>query len=242
MHNRMMEMILHKNSERGEGNHGWLKTRYSFSFAEWYNPDRMGFGVLRVLNDDEITGGAGFPKHHHANMEIITIVTAGAVAHVDSVGNRGVVGVGDVQVMSAGEGVYHSEVNASKDEPLTLFQIWIFPNKQNVPARYDQKHFGEQKKNTLELLVGGENTGAPLFIHQDAFIYRGAISKNKKINHTLSSNTNGVYIFVIEGEIVINDILITSRDALGISETDSISIEAQKDTTFLLFEVPLSLE
>jgi redox-sensitive bicupin YhaK (pirin superfamily) len=201
----------------------------------------MGFGVLRVLNDDEIAGGAGFPKHHHANMEIITIVTSGGVAHVDSVGNRGVVNAGDVQVMSAGSGVYHSEVNASKDEPLTLFQIWILPNKQNVLARYDQKHFGEQKENSLELLVAGENADAPLFIYQDAFIYRGALLSNKTISHTLSSNKNGVYIFVIEGELLINDVQLFSRDALGVSDTQSVTLEAKTNTTFLLFEIPLSL-
>lgn len=231
-----MKTILHKKKDRGYADYGWLKTHYSFSFANWYDENKMGFGALRVLNDDVIAPGSGFGTHSHKDMEIITIVTNGAVAHKDSMGNHDVVRAGEVQVMSAGTGVLHSEYNDSQVDELALFQIWISPNKNSLKPRYDQKkiNFLDHKNGILPLVNSGKET---LMIHQDASISYGVISNNQ-ITVSVSKN-KGVYVFVIKGNINIADTPLTSKDAIGISDTDSFKISGRSGSAFLLVQVPI---
>lgn len=234
-----MQAVVHKNEDRGKGDVGWLKTRFSFSFADWYSPERMGFGVLRVLNDDSILPNSGFPKHHHSNFEIITIVTKGVITHEDSLGNSKEVKEGEVQVMSAGTGVLHSEHNRGT-ETLELFQIWIETNKEDVPARYDQKAFLEKdRKNSWQLLVSEEGGPAPLFIYQDARLLRANLEKDKKLSYDFSKKGMGVYLFVIDGGIEVEGISLEKRDALGIWDTSSITIFTKTPSEVLLIEVPI---
>ena len=237
-----MNSIAHLADDRGQAEHGWLHTRFSFSFADWYDPSRMGFGVLRVINDDVIDPDSGFDLHPHNNMEIITIVMEGVITHGDSMGNTAEVVAGDVQVMSAGTGVVHSEHNNSLTETLKLFQIWILPNKRNVIPRYDQKSFGTDCQiNTLQLLVSPDGRDNSLMIHQDAFVLRGQLSATKTQTYTLkNSSQNGVYLFVIEGTIAIDTHTLNTRDAIAIEDAAAeISFVAHSDATYLLFEVPL---
>jgi redox-sensitive bicupin YhaK (pirin superfamily) len=231
-----MKTLLHKAVDRGQGDYGWLSTRYSFSFADWYNESRVGFGALRVLNDDVIVGGAGFPTHGHRDMEIITIVTEGAVAHKDNAGGNGVVRAGEVQVMSAGKGVLHSEYNASEYNNLFLFQLWILPNKRGITPRYDQKNFDfiKHREGVLPLVNGGEGT---LRIEQDAAISYGII-KDKALTVSVGKG-NGVYVFVIQSTITIGDTNLSSRDAFGVSDAESFTITGERGATFLLIEVPM---
>ncbi len=219
--------------------HGWLSSRFSFSFADWYNPDHMGFGALRVINDDTIAPSSGFGMHPHRDMEIITIVTEGAVTHKDSEGNEGVVAAGDVQVMSAGAGVLHSEYNNSPTESLKLFQIWITPNKQNAPVQYAQKSFHLLQAADRELsLVAPFEKGrvGELMINQDAWItYVDA--KTKPLDYHVKQEGDGVYVFVIEGNLTVAGTRLSARDALGVSDTPSVSISGQGRA--LLIEVPM---
>jgi redox-sensitive bicupin YhaK (pirin superfamily) len=231
-----MKTILYKNEERGRGDYGWLTTRYSFSFADWYDPSKMGFGVLRVLNDDIIAPNNGFGRHGHKNMEIITIVMKGTVTHSDSMNNMFDVTQGEVQVMSAGTGVMHAESNDSKTEALELFQIWIEPKVYEIEPQYAQKSFNFQEvKNGLMSLVHQ----AALTINQDASITYGSLDIGKSLIYTLEDKEHGVYLLVIQGEIGVGDITLSTRDALAITETDAIKISAMKDTQFLLIEVPM---
>ncbi len=234
-----MKTILHKASSRGIAEHGWLHSRFSFSFAEWYEPTRMGFGVLRVINDDVIDAHSGFGKHPHRDMEIITIVTEGAVSHEDNMGNIYEVPAGDVQVMSAGTGVVHAEFNKG-DTPLKLFQIWINPREKNLAPRYDQRSFGVAKKNEVELLVSGHPKADALFINQDAYISRVFIEVGNSVQYSLYNSKNGAYIFVIRGRIHVADYDLGDRDALGVWDTETVSILARADTELLVFEIPLT--
>ncbi len=235
---------IYRSDERGKGEYSWLHTRYSFSFGEYFDRSRMGFGSLRVINDDIIEPGAGFDTHSHADMEIITIVTRGAVAHKDSMNNSGVVPAGDVQVMSAGSGVEHSEYNASKTEKLELFQIWIESRSSGVVPRYAQKSFRSgEKKNAVQLLVAPDTSDVKdaLTIHQDAFISRAIVDAKKSVSYSCKSDKNGLYIFVVDGDVEINDAKFHRRDALEISGASDIILNAVENCEILLIEVPLSL-
>lgn len=232
-----MKMVIHRTEDRGAGEYGWLSTRYSFSFANWYNPDRLGFGALLVINDDTIAPGMGFGAHQHDNMEIITVVTEGSLAHKDSMGNEGVVQAGEVQVMSAGTGITHSEFNASKTESVHLFQIWIESNVRNVEPRYDQKFFTATQG--LQSLVGPIGTSGVLGIHQDAFVSKAILTQENTLEYRLHSPNNGVYVFVMKGDVTVGDVQLHERDALGVIESDVISLSTIHGAEILLIEVPV---
>ena len=196
-----MKTIIHKAETRGHANHGWLNTHHTFSFANYYNPERVHFGALRVLNDDWIAGGEGFGKHPHDNMEIITIPLKGTVEHQDSMGNKGVINAGEIQVMSAGTGIFHSEYNANKDKELELLQIWVFSDKKNVTPRYQQMSLADlQKPNELYQILSPNPDDAGVWIHQQAWFRLGDLSAGKSVNYKLHKEESGVYVFVIEGE------------------------------------------
>ncbi len=231
-----MKKILHPNSERGAGEHGWLSTRYSFSFNTWYDEEKMGFGTLRVLNDDVIAGGQGFGRHGHRDMEIITIVMQGALAHQDSIGNQYVVNEGDVQVMSAGTGVMHSEQNHLEDTSLELFQLWVEPKQLSIEPRYLQKHYDFKSVTNGSVELVGEGS---LSINQDAFITYASYKKSEEYTYQLHDSTHGIFIFVIEGSLVVGGETLGKRDALGVCETGEIKVTSKEDTTFLVIEVPM---
>jgi redox-sensitive bicupin YhaK (pirin superfamily) len=234
--------VLHKAETRGKADLGWLKTKYSFSFANYYNPDRMNFGVLRVLNDDFIAAGMGFGTHPHDNMEIITIPLDGVVEHKDSMGNSGTITAGEVQVMSAGTGIYHSEFNHHKDQDLRLFQIWIFPNKANVTPRYDQITLPKAEKNSLQQILSPNANDAGVWIHQDAWFHLGTLDEKFQTTYTLKKpETNGVYAFIIEGDVTINDQKLNARDGYGLWNVSEIKITADSSSRLLLMEVPMNV-
>ncbi|MEA4981631.1 MAG: pirin family protein [Paludibacter sp.] len=235
-----MKTILYPADSRGYADHGWLKTNHTFSFANYYNPERIHFGALRVLNDDWIAAGEGFGKHPHDNMEIITIPFTGAVLHQDSMGNKGVIIPGEIQVMSAGTGIFHSEHNNSKDEALTLFQIWVFPDKKNVTPRYDQITISDlSKKDELYQILSPDPDDQGVWIHQKAWFHLGDLSKDTELDYTLKEAASGVFIQVIEGEVLVGENRLTTRDAVGITETDSIHIKAETNARILVMEVPM---
>ncbi len=221
--------------ERGRGEHGWLSSRFSFSFAEWYSPDRMGFGALRVLNDDTIAAASGFGLHGHKDMEIITIVTKGTVTHEDNMGNLKQVPAGDVQVMSAGTGVIHGERNDSSSESLELFQIWITPREKGIVPQYEQKAFPE----THALLVSPDGREGSLRIQQDAFITRANIEPGMPFEYALHKTHHGVFVFLVEGEVAIGSNALEARDALEIEDAQDFLMEAASSSTVLLIEVPI---
>ncbi len=235
--------IIYPANERGYADHGWLKARHSFSFAGWYDPLKVNFGVLRVLNDDIIAGGMGFPTHPHDNMEIITIPLKGGVYHEDNMGNSGEIKAGEVQVMSAGKGVMHSEYNKNPDEELNLFQIWIFPNKRNVQPRYDQQRIDDEGlENDWVQIVSPHADDAGAWIHQNAWIHKGSVSKNHSISYTNKRVGNGSYLMVIEGKVNVDGVELGKRDAIGVSESKEIQISGLEDSKILLLDVPMNLE
>jgi quercetin 2,3-dioxygenase len=235
-------MIIHKAETRGKADFGWLKTNYSFSFSNYYNPERMNFGVLRVLNDDAISGGMGFGTHPHDNMEIITIPLEGTVEHKDSMGNSGTIGTGEVQVMSAGTGIYHSEFNHEKEKELKLLQVWVFPNQANVVPRYDQQKLQSEEKNKLYQILSPNQDDAGVWIHQNAWFHMGTLEKDSTTTYAIKDATNnGVYTFIIEGSALINEQELGRRDALGIWSVSEIKITAKEETRILLMEVPMKL-
>lgn len=235
-----MKHIFHQANSRGHANHGWLNAKHSFSFASWYNPERIHFGALRVLNDDIVAPGMGFGKHPHDNMEIITIPLRGALRHEDSMGFSEVINAGEVQVMSAGTGIYHSEFNASSSEDINLFQIWIFPNKQNVEPRYDQISYDwSQTENNFLQLVSPFPTDQGTWIHQNAWIHMASLTKDTSLEYNLKDSKNGVYFMVIDGEFEIEANTLSERDAIGIWEIDKVSIKAIDSGKILAIEVPM---
>ncbi len=237
-----MKTVLHKANTRGHANHGWLNSYHSFSFANYHDPDRMNFGVLRVLNDDVVTAGRGFGTHPHNNMEIISIPLEGDLQHMDNMGNSTVIKEGDLQVMSAGTGVSHSEYNKNKDEPVKFLQIWIFPNKKNVTPRYDQISIRDMAtKNGLYQIVSPNPTDQGVWIHQDAWFHMGNYEAGKIDTYTLKKEKNGVYIFLLEGEMEVNDQSLKKRDGFGIWETNAFTIKATKAAKVLVMEVPMRL-
>lgn len=239
----IMKKVIHKADSRGFANHSWLQANHSFSFAGYYNPEKIHFGALRVLNDDIIAPKMGFGTHPHDNMEIITIPLKGVLKHRDNMHQDWQqVLPEEVQVMSAGTGVQHSEINGSMEDHLSLFQIWVIPNKQNVTPRYDQKSFTlEDRKNKLQTLVTSidEDFEGSLKIHQDAIISRIDLDEANAINYKLKSKNHGVYIMNIFGNVTIENETLETRDALGISETDSFSIHASTNSSLLFIEVPM---
>lgn len=240
-----MKTKLYKANERGTADHGWLKANFSFSFAHYFNPEKINFGALRVLNDDIIQGGMGFGTHPHNNMEIITIPLKGSLKHRDSMTNEWIpIHAGEVQVMSAGTGVQHSEMNNHPTEDINLFQIWIVPNQQEVKPRYDQKKFEVlERKNKLQILVSSidEMFEGSLKIHQNAQISRIDLEEDTTFNYKLKSEMNGVYVMLIDGEVVINQNTLYKRDALGIEQTASFGMKALKNSQILFIEVPMRI-
>lgn len=238
-----MKKIVHKAADRGTANYGWLRANYYFSFANYYNQEKINFGALRVLNDDYIKGGMGFGEHPHDNMEIITIPLKGSLKHKDSMNDKWIeLQVGEVQIMSAGSGLRHAEMNNSLSEELNLFQIWIIPNKENVTPRYNQKFFQpKERKNTLQVLVSSVDAPIPnsLQIHQLAQISRIDLDENSEFNYVLKSENYGLYLLVIEGEISIDHEILAKRDTIGVSDTKNVKIIAKSTSELLFIEVPM---
>ena len=237
----MANTIFHAADTRGHADHGWLNAHHSFSFAGYHDPSRIHFGALRVLNDDIVAPGMGFGKHPHDNMEIITIVLDGALEHKDSMGHTQAIHPDEVQVMSAGTGVFHSEYNHNKDKAVNLLQTWLFPNKKNVQPRYDQRVFpAAERVNQWQAIVSPiDNDDPGMKIHQDAWIYRSTIEAGKSLEYNLHSADNGIYLFMIDGSATTEGHTLNKRDAIGISETGKITIDATADTEVVLFEVPM---
>jgi len=237
-----MRSRLFPKGERGTANHGWLQANFSFSFGNYHNPEMVQFGMLRVLNDDTIGAGMGFGNHPHDNMEIITIPLEGGLTHRDSMGNQETVRFGEVQVMSAGTGIQHSEMNASKTEQAKTLQLWIFPDKQNVTPRYSQKGFDlEANRNRLVTIVSPEdkNDGNALWIHQQAFLHLGVFDAGQSIQYDLKIPENGIYLFLIDGELEINGEAVNERDAFGAVEFETLTIQTKAPSKILVIEVPM---
>ena len=239
---KTMNTVLHKANTRGSANHGWLEVNHSFSFANYYNPERTNFGVLRVLNDDKIAPSRGFGTHPHDNMEIISIPLEGALQHKDSMGNGAVVQHGDVQVMSAGTGIRHSEFNANIDQHVKLLQIWLFPNKKNVAPRYDQISIKNiEKKNEFYQVLSPNADDQGVWIHQDAWFHLGKFDKEVATNYQINKIGNGVYAFIIEGSAEIAGQTLEKRDGFGIWNVNKFDIKAGTNSRILLMEVPMQL-
>ena len=236
----MKNSVIHRANTRGNANHGWLNAWHSFSFANWYNPERVHFGALRVLNDDTIAAGMGFGTHPHDNMEIITIPLEGDLAHKDSMGNAATIKTGDVQVMSAGSGIRHSEFNPNSDQQTKLFQIWLFPNQENVTPRYQQITLDQSlQKNNFAQILSPNPEDEGVWIHQDAWFYLSNFDKDFSKELNLKKEGNGFYIMTIEGEIEVNGEKLTTRDAIGIWNTNTLEIKAVTAAKFLVMEIPM---
>ena len=235
-----MKKAFHAAKTRGNANHGWLNANHSFSFANYHNPERMNFGALRVLNDDTIAPGMGFGTHPHENMEIITIPLEGDLEHKDSMGNIGVINEGEIQVMSAGTGVHHSEYNKNADQAVKVLQLWVFPKKQNVTPRYDQMSVRDLKKpNDFYQVLSPNSEDAGMWVHQDTWFHLGEFDVEKSLDYTLKKPGNGVYVFVIEGSFNVEGENLKKRDAIGIWDTETITFTAQSESKVLLVEVPM---
>ncbi len=233
-----MKTTLHTADSRGAADFGWLKSRHTFSFGRYFHPDRVQFGALRVLNDDRIAGGSGFGTHPHDNMEIVSIPLAGAIEHKDSTGHQEVIRPGEVQIMSAGTGLTHSEYNHFKDQETHFLQIWIFPKVRDISPRYEQKMFDkEARKNQWQAVVSPEHEGA-IRINQDAVFYLSDLDQNRTLNFEPHFKGHGVYAFLIEGEIEIAGVTLRNRDGLGIENFDNLEVKALSNSTLLLIEVP----
>ncbi|MEO9871625.1 pirin family protein [Ekhidna sp.] len=235
-----MKTVIHKADSRGTANFGWLNSQHTFSFGQYYNPERIHFGLLRVLNDDIVIGGAGFPNHPHDNMEIVSIPLKGALAHRDSTGTEKVINVGEIQIMSAGSGITHSEYNASKTDEVNFLQIWIFPKEKNIVPRYDQKFFHvDDRKNAFQTVVSPGDDSA-LWINQDAWLSLADVDTNNTINYHINKEGNGIYVFVIDGEAEVLGEKLGKRDAMGILETSSVEIKSKTDAQLLVIEIPMN--
>jgi len=236
-----MKTLLFKASDRGTADYGWLKPNYYFSFAQYHNPEKVHFGLLRVLNDDFIGGGGAFPTHPHDNMEIVTIPFTGALKHKDSTGGEGVIKAGDIQIMSAGSGVQHSEANDSATNPVTLFQVWVFPKERNIKPRYDQKTFDlTQRTNKWQTVVSPIDADNALWINQDARFSLTNLQSGNEITYTNGFTNNGVFLVVINGSVEVEGQQLNKRDALGISETESFTVKASADAELLAIEIPMN--
>jgi len=237
-----MNTVLHKAETRGHANHGWLDSYHTFSFANYRNPDRMHFGVLRVLNDDRVAAGQGFGTHPHDNMEIISIPLEGDLEHKDSMGNVAIIKEGDIQVMSAGTGIFHSEYNKNKDAEVKFLQIWLFPDKKNVTPRYDQISLKEiVKKNKFYQVLSPNSGDQGVWIHQNAWFSLGKFEAGKSDNYTIHHPENGVYAFVIDGEVDINGQRLGRRDGFGIWDVNELNFKSLTNSRVLLMEVPMAI-
>ena len=236
-----MKTVLHKSNSRGHANHGWLNSYHTFSFAGYHDPSRMHFGALRVLNDDTVKGGMGFGKHPHDNMEIVSIPLFGDLHHKDSTDRDKIIRQHDVQIMSAGSGITHSETNANHDKEVKFLQIWVMPKEHNITPRYDQKSFlPEGRLNKILTVVAPDDANA-VWINQDAWFSLANLSKDFSTDYKVQKKDNGVYAFVIKGDVTINGIVLNERDGLGISETDLLNITANSDAELLLIDVPMEI-
>ena len=239
----MTKTILHKANTRGHADHGWLNSYHTFSFANYHNPERIHFGALRVLNDDTVAAGKGFGRHPHDNMEIISIPLEGDLEHADSMGNKTVIRNGDIQAMSAGTGVTHSEYNANTDKPVKFLQIWVFPDRKNIQPQYSQVTLqAADRKNKLQQIVSPRSNGNDgVTIQQNAWFSLGDIEQGKQLSYNIKRKENGVYVFVLNGEVTIEDQKLNTRDGLGIWETDTISVTAGSNAEILLMDVPMDI-
>jgi hypothetical protein len=236
-----MKTILHKSDTRGHADHGWLNSYHSFSFANYHNPERMNFGVLRVLNDDIVKAGRGFGTHPHSNMEIISIPLEGDLQHMDDMGNATVIKAGDIQVMSAGTGISHSEFNKNQDKDVKFLQIWIIPEKKNVVPRYDQVSIKNLEiANGLTQILSPNKNDMGVWIHQNAWFHLGNYDANQTDNYTLKQKENGVYIFVLDGCVTISGQDLNKRDGYGLWDTETINITTSTMAKFLIMEVPMN--
>lgn len=235
-----MKTTLHKANSRGNADHGWLNSHHTFSFASYYDPERVRYGLLRVLNDDIVQPGEGFSTHPHDNMEIISIPLKGALAHKDSTGSEHVINTGDVQIMSAGSGLYHSEYNASKKEEVNFLQIWIFPKERDIEPRYDQRSYNaDERKNKFQQVASPEKDNTSLWINQDAYFSLVNLEKGKDISYNINKKGNSVYLFLIDGTITAAGEKLDKRDGLGIEDTDEVNISANENSELLVIEVPM---
>lgn len=236
-----MNSELYLAKDRGHANHGWLNSYHSFSFGGYHNPNKVHFGALRVLNDDTVNGGMGFGKHPHENMEIISIPLEGKLEHQDSMGNKTIISKGEVQILSAGTGIFHSEKNHDHNMPVKFLQIWVFPDKKNIEPRYDQKAFLEEgRKNSFQTIVSPLGTNDEgIKINQNAWFSLIDLKSNENNTYVLKNPHNGVFVFVISGEVVIDSKILNSRDALGIKNLDSFEIQANLNSEVLLMEIPM---
>lgn len=238
----MKDHIIYKADSRGYANHGWLESYHTFSFANYRNNERVHFGALRVLNDDRVNAGMGFGTHPHDNMEIISIPLAGSLAHKDDMGNGTIINVDEIQVMSAGTGIQHSEYNPSDDSETRFLQIWMFPNKLNVTPRYDQVQIKpEDRVNQWDQILSPNKEDKGVWVHQNAWFYLSDLEVSKELPYELNDKSNGVFLFVLEGTIEINDIVLDRRDAIGLWNTTDFVIKANQDAKLLLMEVPMQL-
>jgi redox-sensitive bicupin YhaK (pirin superfamily) len=238
----MKNSVLYKAETRGHADHGWLNSYHTFSFANYYNPERMNFGALRVLNDDTIEPGMGFGTHPHDNMEIISIPLEGDLEHKDNMGNGSVIKYGDIQVMSAGTGITHSEFNGNKDKPGKFLQIWVIPNKKNVTPRYDQITLNvDDRHNKLQQILSPNAGDAGVWIHQNAWFHLGKFDKGVSAEYNVKAKGNGVFAFIISGIVTINNQKLNARDGFGIWDVENISIKADSDAELLLMEVPMTI-
>lgn len=236
-----MKTTVYKAADRGSADYGWLKPNYYFSFAQYHDPSKVHFGLLRVLNDDFVDGGGGFPTHPHDNMEIVTIPFTGALQHKDSTGGNGVIKAGDIQIMSAGSGVRHSEFNASATEPVTLFQVWVFPKVRNIKPRYDQRTFDiSDRANKWQVVVSPREADNALWINQDARFSLTNLDAGKEISYSTAFKGNGIFLVVINGSVEVNGQVLNKRDAIGISEADEFSIKATANAELLAIEIPMN--
>ncbi|HWB24222.1 MAG TPA: pirin family protein [Chitinophagaceae bacterium] len=236
-----MNTILYKASERGHANHGWLDSYHSFSFAGYYDPKKIHFGALRVLNDDTVKGGFGFSRHPHDNMEIVSIPLSGDLEHKDSTGRNEIIRQGDVQIMSAGSGIAHSEMNANKNKDVKFLQVWVFPKEQNIAPRYEQKTFShEGRHNSIQTVVAPDDSSA-VWINQDAWFSLADFDKDFSAEYEFKKKGDGLYVFVLEGVVSVNGQVLAKRDALGITGTDIVKLTAGEKAELLLIEVPMQL-
>jgi len=234
-------MTLHKANTRGHANHGWLNSFHTFSFAGYHDPTRIHFGALRVLNDDTVAAGMGFGRHPHENMEIVSIPLSGDLEHQDSTGRHEIIKQDDVQIMSAGSGIYHSEKNANRDREVKFLQIWVLPKNFNITPRYEQKSFPiSERKNILQTVVAPDDTNA-VWINQDAWFTLSNLEKDVEVNYQLHKVESGVYAFVIKGSVILNGIELSERDGLGINDIHDIAIKATTDSELLLMEIPMTV-
>jgi len=234
---------FHAADSRGAANHGWLQSYHTFSFANYYNPSRIHFGALRVLNDDTVSGGMGFGEHPHDNMEIISIPLEGDLEHKDSMGNTTVIRNGDIQVMSAGTGIYHSEYNRNKDATVKFLQIWVFPNKKNVTPRYDQITMNPaDRQNQFQQVLSPNPEDAGVWVHQDAWFHLGKFDQDFSVDYSIKKEGNGLYVFVLSGEFEVDGQVVQTRDGLGIRQASDVSFKALSPSAeVLLMEVPMQI-